>query len=314
MYSEALVLRLIGVIYDAALQPALWSGFLDQLAQAVDGHSVNLALAAEDSQIDPWFTGGGDRRVSGAVDLGDRIVSQREYGSGQFGAPERQLIRALLPHLQRAMQVRQRLTAAEMTAVNATSALDQMCEGVIFLSADARVQFANQAADAILRERDGLLLERGELRGSGVTETNRLHSALGAAAHTTARGAAQNRSMILVRRPSGRRPLAVLVTPLATHSNFIAADMAAVAMSVANPECTRLPHIDVLRLVLGLTSGEARLARCLVAGQGLDEAARSLSIGIETARKRLKVLFQKTDTHRQADLVRLLLQYVVLGS
>ena len=61
--------------------------------------------------------------------------------------------------------------------------------------------------------------------------------------------------------------------------------------------------IDRLRSHFGLTLAEARLALHLVTGETLRSAAAKLQISYETARTRLKRIFSKTATCRQAELV-----------
>ena len=66
------------------------------------------------------------------------------------------------------------------------------------------------------------------------------------------------------------------------------------------------PSYSVLRHALGLTPAEARLARALGSGQGLEEATRHLGIRMPTARSQLRAIFAKTSTRRQAELMSLL--------
>jgi DNA-binding CsgD family transcriptional regulator len=61
--------------------------------------------------------------------------------------------------------------------------------------------------------------------------------------------------------------------------------------------------IDLLQCHFDLTLAEARLALHLVTGETLRSAAVKLSISYETARTRLKHIFRKTGTCRQAELV-----------
>jgi DNA-binding CsgD family transcriptional regulator len=49
----------------------------------------------------------------------------------------------------------------------------------------------------------------------------------------------------------------------------------------------------------------------LSSGDSIEEIAAELSIAYETSRKQLKSIFQKTNTHRQAQLVALLAQFSV---
>jgi len=72
----------------------------------------------------------------------------------------------------------------------------------------------------------------------------------------------------------------------------------------------RLVERDLMS-TFSLTPAEARLASRLSSGDSIEEIAAELSVSYETSRKRLKSIFQKTNTHRQAQLVALLAQFSV---
>jgi DNA-binding CsgD family transcriptional regulator len=60
--------------------------------------------------------------------------------------------------------------------------------------------------------------------------------------------------------------------------------------------------------LFGLTPGEARLVGRLLQADSLASAAELNGITIGTARHVLKQVFHKTETHSQAELVKLVLQ------
>jgi len=68
------------------------------------------------------------------------------------------------------------------------------------------------------------------------------------------------------------------------------------------------PPAAILAKTFRLTPSEAKLACIIARGAPPDIAARELKISRETARNQLKSVFAKTDTHRQSELVALLLQ------
>jgi DNA-binding CsgD family transcriptional regulator len=68
------------------------------------------------------------------------------------------------------------------------------------------------------------------------------------------------------------------------------------------------PPAAILAKTFRLTPSEAKLACIIARGAPPDIAARELKISRETARNQLKAVFAKTDTHRQSELVALLLQ------
>ena len=68
------------------------------------------------------------------------------------------------------------------------------------------------------------------------------------------------------------------------------------------------PPASIIAKTFHLTPSEAKLACIIARGAPPDIAARELKISRETARNQLKSVFAKTDTHRQSELVALLLQ------
>src|SRR5580704_14362558 len=68
------------------------------------------------------------------------------------------------------------------------------------------------------------------------------------------------------------------------------------------------PPAAILARTFRLTPAEAKLACVIARGVSPEIAARELKISRETARNQLKAVFAKTDTHRQSELVALILQ------
>ena len=73
-------------------------------------------------------------------------------------------------------------------------------------------------------------------------------------------------------------------------------------------------HIPTLQIRYGLTPAESRLALRLTTGEALRAAASALDINYETARTMLKRVFEKTGTHRQAELVIVILNTAVFAT
>jgi DNA-binding CsgD family transcriptional regulator len=68
------------------------------------------------------------------------------------------------------------------------------------------------------------------------------------------------------------------------------------------------PPSAILAKTFCLTPSEAKLACIIARGAPPDIAARELKISRDTARNQLKAVFAKTNTHRQSELVALLMQ------
>jgi DNA-binding NarL/FixJ family response regulator len=108
-------------------------------------------------------------------------------------------------------------------------------------------------------------------------------------------------------RPSGRRAYALFLLPLSRPELIFAAERQPVAVFVSDPEKqTKIPE-ELLICVYGLTKTEAALSSRLACGLSITEAAEQQGISPKTARLHLDHIFRKTETHRQADLVKFLL-------
>jgi DNA-binding CsgD family transcriptional regulator len=76
---------------------------------------------------------------------------------------------------------------------------------------------------------------------------------------------------------------------------------------VNDPDSDRRRREINLRRRFGLTAAETGLAAEILHGHGGKAAARRRGISDATAKKQLSSIFEKTGTHRQAELVRFLL-------
>ena len=111
---------------------------------------------------------------------------------------------------------------------------------------------------------------------------------------------------MLVARPSGKRAFCVLVSPLSQDNELMAGAKPAVCVSITDPERHDVLPVSLLRSLFGLTPAEAKLAARLARGDALAAAADELGISYATARTQLAMIFRKTDTSRQGELIRLL--------
>jgi DNA-binding CsgD family transcriptional regulator len=212
-----------------------------------------------------------------------------------------------MPYLHRPLHVDRLLAEAHVQLAASAEALDRVAHGVLVLSAAGRLLFANRAGQAILTSCDGLTFEGNRLRSTRPQDTATLAAAIAEAVRSTQGEGLGSAAVVTLGRPSGRRPLVVAVSPVAARPVLLDIDRPAAVVFVTDPDRAVLPDEALIRQALGLTPAEARLARLLAEGIDLDQAAARLRLTIHTARSRLKAIFHKTGTHRQVELVRLVL-------
>ncbi len=180
--------------------------------------------------------------------------------------------------------------------------------GIMIVRSDHSMMFSNLAAQAILAERDGIELRRDQLRPTRYQDAVRFQASLDhiMALPIGADGLSRHSMMLLLERPGQARPLIAVIAPAAAES---AEGAAAAIIYVMRPELSGMRGVEVICQLHGLSPVETQLVARLVAGTTLGEAAAEMRIKPDTARAYLKQVFAKTDTHRQSDLIQLMIRY-----
>src|SRR5260370_148789 len=134
-----------------------------------------------------------------------RVADAAKIGSVHF----------LLPHLRRVAQMQHRLATLEASASPLSGALDRLASGVVIIDQGFRVRFVNRVAEDILRAGSGLLLCNHRLLASDTDVSKRLDRLIAEAAQCAAGGDPhKGGGGLAVPRPSGRRPVLLVVWPL----------------------------------------------------------------------------------------------------
>jgi DNA-binding CsgD family transcriptional regulator len=179
--------------------------------------------------------------------------------------------------------------------------LAQLGTAAVLVDAAGGVVAVSAAARGCLGE--ALLIREGRLAADDPRTDRALVSLVDKA---LGRGRRATDETVIVERRN-RRPLVVRAVPLDLRAASLFGPACAMLV-VVDAACAPLPSEAQLSSLFALSHGEAQLARCLAAGDTLAIAAPACGISYETARKRLKSIFAKTDTGRQAELVALLVR------
>ncbi|WP_395714264.1 helix-turn-helix transcriptional regulator [Reyranella sp.] len=243
------------------------------------------------------------------VDGNHAVVGlQRPRTTKAYTKHESHRLARLLPHIQRAMEIRQRLAQSESGRYSLLAALDHMALGVILIARTGRIVHLNSAADAILDSNDGLTRTPEGLRAAHRDEDKRLHrllneARLSSAALEPTRSAGGH---LRISRPSGRKAYALMIAPIASTLGFGSANAPSALVFIAEPETSPL-DTAVLTELFRFTPSEAQLVSALLAGTTLPEFARKRQLSYNTIRTLLTRAMARTDTHSQVDLVRLVM-------
>lgn len=250
-------------------------------------------------------------RVLGAVlplsnDQAGLIGVHRSKPEPTFSQTDSDKLTYLLPHFQRALQVRQRLGVSDSTANQKANAFDDKDYGVLLLDRAGRLLYANSEAERVLKKSDALVLNDGVVSTQHVRSAIRLQRLINDAAHTAAlRDGVPGGAMSIPR--ADRFPLALLVAPFQAVLNPAATPIPAALVLIRDPEVQESLN-QMLQSLFGLTPAEAKIANALASGSSIEVIAASSNLSHHTVRTQLKSISQKTGTSRQGELIALVLK------
>ena len=124
------------------------------------------------------------------------------------------LLRALMPHFQRAFQLHNRIQGLEQKGAAIADALENLPAALVVLSAEGKVLQVNKAAAAVFASQKGLRATSRGLIAETPSENQRLQRLIRGAIATGARRGIDAGGAMMIARGVLKRSLQVLVVPL----------------------------------------------------------------------------------------------------
>ncbi len=249
-----------------------------------------------------------DLREEGELDVRFRVG--RHHGAQPFGEHEKELLRALQPHLERAIRLHTRISRSEQERAVYAGAVEKLAVATIILDEQGRVLSSNDTANALLQGCDGITLREERLallqkdaNAELVTLLQEVMQSREQAQPTAARA-------MQVARGDERPDLGLVARAVPRTEGAEGRGIPSVAIFISDPLQVAEPPLQVISRLFGFTPAEANLAMLLANGLTLDEASAELAVSRNTARTHLRAVFAKTGVTRQTGLVRLILNSV----
>lgn len=237
-----------------------------------------------------------------------------------FDASEVEMLRRLLTHLSRSLGVMFHLQDKDQQIASSRAALDRLVSGVVLLDGQGGVQFANAAAERLLRRGDHV--RRAPRASKGPHRPDRLASA----STSRAAQAAFTKALAAATRPyneadeedffeaqllpdrDGKPALVMHAAPFGAPPAFAAGGTPSRAI-VFFHELNGQSSVDPKQLckLFGMTPAEALAALQLLDSGSMQDMASRLGVSINTFKTQIKAVYAKSHTHRRANLLRLML-------
>jgi DNA-binding CsgD family transcriptional regulator len=238
------------------------------------------------------------------------LVVFRHERDGIVNDAMRRRMRLIIPHVRRAVLISKVIDLKTAAADTFADTLDGIGAGMLFVDASGRVVHANAAGHAMLAAGDILRAASGRLVAPDPDVDRTLRDVLTAAGKGDAAIGVGGIALPLIARDGERHVAHVL--PLTSGARRRAgASYASVAALFVHKAALSAPSPpEVIAKTYRLTPSELRVLLAIVEVGGAPEAAEALGIAETTIKFHLRRLFEKTGTHRQADLVKLVAGFV----
>lgn len=218
-----------------------------------------------------------------------------------IGEDQRRLVRLLSPHIRRALLISDLLDDARDAIELYRAMLDGLSVAVVLVEEDARVLYANRAAEMLFRAEGPMAEVSGRLWTASAPHRAGLHDAIRRACVLPDAALGSWGNGIAMSGPGGQIA-AAYVLPLGQSERRRALGPGRAAVFITNRAGARPPSVEILCALSGLTAGEARVALLIADGKGPDEAAAELGISVNTLRKHLANTYEKTGYNSQTAL------------
>jgi DNA-binding CsgD family transcriptional regulator len=360
---------LIGDVYDAALDPALWASVLGNCTRFVRGAAAGLYakdavsksgnLFYDDGGIEPYWSelyfgkyikldpstvvhyfseieqpvSSVDiasyseftetrffrewARPQGLVDCVSAALDKSATSVAMFGVfrherdglvdeEMRRRMRLIVPHIRRSVLIGKVIDLKAAEAATLADTLDGLSASMLLVDGSRRVVHANAAGHALLAEGSVLSAPGRKLSASDATAEQILHEAILPAHNGDVAVGARGIAVPIMSR-SGERYVAHVLPLTSGARRRAGATYAAVAALFVHRAALNTPSPpEVIAKTFKLTPSELRVLLAIVGVGGVAETAEALGIAVSTVKTHLRRLYAKTETGRQAELVKLL--------
>lgn len=229
-----------------------------------------------------------------------------------FQDKERQLLQSLMPHLRRAIDLRDRLALID----EREWVLETLAFPLIHVAADGSVLWANAAAERMFRKGRALFVREGKLYAEFPHQDAQLKAMLGGKPRTLEPVGGARGGWLRINRGDDDSELSLFIARApAVMRRTVGSTSSPQAFFVFVAAQAVTSEILIRRLCEAweLTAAECALAMTLLETDSLQAASDRLRITRNTAKSQLASVFQKAGVRRQSELMRRLLALAVMG-
>lgn len=241
--------------------------------------------------------------IGGPANAYGVLEVHRSQTGKPFSEEEKRQNEMFVPHLQRALQLRERLGQLNIREQAMLQTMETLALGMILVTSKGHVQFATPTAENLLRRKSGLTVNKNRLHVTAPSVDREFQLLLKCADQPIKGDTTETGGMIRVPR-EGMAPISLSIHPFVAPAPFNTDHGPSALILIGDPDLHGPPRREALAQMYRLTAAEAKLFEALLAGQRLQDYADRCAISLQTVKTQLNCLFLKTGSARQTDLVR----------
>jgi DNA-binding CsgD family transcriptional regulator len=237
------------------------------------------------------------------------FTAMRHASDGPVDERMRQRFDLVVPHVRRAMLIGKVIDLRRVEAAVLADTLDQLSSALFIVDARGRIVHANVAAHRLVEEADVVRAPGGRIAACDPDGNQSLHDVFAAAEDGDAAVGKRGIGVPLTAR-SGERYVAHLLPLTSGARRSAGASYAATTAMFVRKAGLDLPSPpEAIASEFKLTPAELRVLFAIAEIGGVPDVAPVLGISDQTVKTHLHHIYEKTETTRQADLVKLVAGY-----
>jgi DNA-binding CsgD family transcriptional regulator len=240
------------------------------------------------------------------------VMLTRRPLADDYDANALEVCRLFAFHARHALKIGKALTSCQFVNEGLNMALDEVAAGVAIVELPATVRHMNRTCIDLLQSCGGST-DPGHARAAVSANHPGRRTAdirLPRALLDALAAREPPRSFILRAEVNeGSRPIVVEIRPIQLRREPGGILRKGFALICRSSQTEIEVDQPALRAAFGLTASEARVCATLAEGENIQALSQTLGISTQTARTHLKRIFDKTETTRQPELMRLLMTF-----
>ena len=220
------------------------------------------------------------------------------------------LLKALLPHLRKAININNKLAIADQYSLQLDQLYKRNNAGIMLVDNQSRPVFLNRVAEETVRNEDVISIKEGVLTIESSRLNEKLHKAIKEVSSAQP-NSCDTVGSFTIKPTTSHHIITVVILPFSERAASMVNERLGDRARAMVLFFEDVPKVNLssplLSSLYDLTASEVRVVNDLVNGLSVKQIANKYGVSELTLRVQVKSIFRKTKVNRQTDLVSLML-------